>query len=599
MSRAAYPSLRVAGGLLPAVLFDRVLNGGDLEGLEPESYQLGAHERVREAASRAFEYLTVSWQSFARDRERAEQEGRAVTGLTRERWLRVLFRELGFGLLTATPTGGLVVDGKAFQVSHHWNQTPLHLLGWGTDLDHRTKSVVGAAEAAPQSMVQELLNRSDDHLWALVSNGQRLRLLRDSRAMAGSAYVEFDLELIFTEQLFSDFVLLFRLVHASRFAVPDGETAATCWLERWRTAAVKQGERALARLRTGVKGAIETLGTGFLRHPDNVALRNALAAGALTKEDYQRAVLRLVYRMLFWFVVEERGVLLDPEAPLSQVERYDRYFSARRLRERARRGRLDLYDDRWEAVRLVFTALGAEQGRAELALPGIGGLFERITADASGAQLDRSLPDALDEPLEGLRLPNEALLTAVRFLAWVESDGKQRPVDFKNLDSEELGSVYESLLELHPQHDAATRSFTLGDAAGSERKTTGSYYTPSSLTETLLDSTLDPLLNEAASSATEVEAKVEALLAVTVCDPACGSGHFLVAAARRIARRIAQVRSGEDEPSPDLVRAAMREVVSRCIHGVDINEMAAELAKVSLWLESVEPGRPLAFLGLK
>src|SRR5690606_26978055 len=101
---------------------------------------------------------------------------------------------------------------------------------------------------------------------------------------------------------------------------------------------------------------------------------------------------------------------------------------------------------------------------------------------------------------------------------------------------------------------------------------------------------------ESARSADTAEAKVEFLLSVTVCDPACGSGHFLVAAARRIARRIAQIRSGEDEPSPDLVRHAMREVVSRCIYGVDINEMAAELAKVSLWLESVEPGRPLAFL---
>lgn len=596
MSRSRFPSVRVAGGLLPADLFARVLDGSDLDGLEPSTYQLAPHEKVRDAASRAFDYLTGTWTAFGRELERAEREGRPLTGLTRERWLLSLLRELGFGVVSPTPKGGLEVDDKAFPVSHQWNQLPIHLLGWGTDLDHRTKGVAGAAEAAPQSMMQELLNRSESHLWALVSNGQRLRLLRDSRALAGSAYVEFDIDLIFSEQLFTDFVLLYRIVHASRFTVPDGESPTACWLERWRVAAVAQGERALERLQKGVREAIQSLGTGFLRHPENGALRDSLASGTLSNEDYHRAVLRLVYRMLFWFVAEERGVILDPETSQATAARYDRFFSSRRLRDRARRGVVDSHDDRWEAVRLVFTALGTDAGLPELGIPGIGGLYERVTVDESGAPLEPSCPDALDEPLEGLRLTNGALLTSVRHLAWVDSEGKQRPVDFKNLDSEELGSVYESLLELHPRQNAAERTFVLEEAPGSERKTTGAYYTPSSLTETLLDSALDPLLDEAAQRGTNVEERVESLLSVTVCDPACGSGHFLVAAARRIARRIAQQRSGEDEPSPDLVRAAMREVVSRCIHGVDINEMAAELAKVSLWLESVEPGRPLAFL---
>jgi hypothetical protein len=207
-----------------------------------------------------------------------------------------------------------------------------------------------------------------------------------------------------------------------------------------------------------------------------------------------------------------------------------------------------------------------------------------------------SRPDELDEPLEGRRLTNEALVTAVRWLAVVDAGSQRRPVDFVNLDSEELGSVYESLLELHPSYDPGEQTFTLTAAAGNERKTTGSYYTPSSLTEALLDSALDPVLAGAVRGADGAAAQVVALLEVTVCDPACGSGHFLVAAARRIARRVAQLRSGENEPSPDIVRTAMREVVSRCVYGVDINPMAAELAKVSLWLEAVEPGRPLPFL---
>ncbi|MBG0824922.1 N-6 DNA methylase [Planomonospora sp. ID91781] len=596
MSRSPFPSLRVAGGLLPADLFTRALEDKDLPGREAAAYGLAPHENVREAASRAWDYLGGAWKAFTRERDRAVAEGRPLTGLTRERWLLTLFRALDYGVLSGTPAGGLTVEDKTFKVSHRWEHVPIHLLGWAVDLDHRTKGVAGAADAAPQSMLQELLNRCDDHLWAILSNGAKLRLIRDSRSLAGSAYVEFDLELIFDEQLFSDFMLLFRLVHASRFAVKPDEQPSSCWLEKWRGTVIQQGQRVKERLRGGVEQAINTFGTGFLRHPANSALREQLASGTLKLRDYQRSVLRLAYRMLFWMVTEDRDVLLDPSVPAAARERYLRFFSAERLRERARRGGVDHHDDLWETVRLVFVALGTESGLPELALPGIGGLFERITRDESGEVLDPSRPDELDEPLEGLRLTNQALITAVRHLAIAESDGQRRPVDFRNLGSEELGSVYESLLELHPRYDPAEQTYTLTTAAGNERKTTGSYYTPPSLTGALLDSTLDPLLDEAARTAGDAAAKVEALLSITVCDPACGSGHFLVAAARRIAGRVAEIRSGEDEPSPDLVRTAMREVVARCIHGVDINEMAAELAKVSLWLESVEPGKPLAFL---
>jgi hypothetical protein len=81
-----------------------------------------------------------------------------------------------------------------------------------------------------------------------------------------------------------------------------------------------------------------------------------------------------------------------------------------------------------------------------------------------------------------------------------------------------------------------------------------------------------------------------------VCDPACGSGHFLVAAARRIAKRLATVRTGDNEPSPEATRSALRDVVGRCLYGVDINPMAVELCKVSLWMEALDPGKPLSFL---
>ena len=189
---------------------------------------------------------------------------------------------------------------------------PVHLLGWATDLDHKTPHVTARA---PQSMLQELLNRDDAYLWAILSNGAALRLLRDSTALVGSSYVEFDLEAIFDGELFSDFVLLYLICHESRFAIQGDGGPASCYLEQWRGFAAEQGERALDQLRDGVQQAISILGTGFLSHPDNPQLRTRLDPrnADLKLDDFNRALLRLVYRMLFWFVAEDRGALLQPD----------------------------------------------------------------------------------------------------------------------------------------------------------------------------------------------------------------------------------------------------------------------------------------------
>ena len=157
-----------------------------------------------------------------------------------------------------------------------WGATPIHQLGWNVDLDRRTRGLAGAARA-PHALVQELLNRTDDYLWAILTNGRSLRLLRDSTTLTGFAYVEFDLEAMFDGELYSEFALLYLLAHQSRVEVAEGQAPSTCWLERWRTTAIGQGVRALTLLRAGVESALETLGTGFLQHPANVDLRQRLA----------------------------------------------------------------------------------------------------------------------------------------------------------------------------------------------------------------------------------------------------------------------------------------------------------------------------------
>jgi very-short-patch-repair endonuclease len=93
-----------------------------------------------------------------------------------------------------------------------------------------------------------------------------------------------------------------------------------------------------------------------------------------------------------------------------------------------------------------------------------------------------------------------------------------------------------------------------------------------------------------------VRLKEEALLSIKVCDPACGSGHFLLAAARRIGKELARVRTGELQPSPEPLRQAIRDVIQHCIYGVDLNPLAVDLCKVALWLEGLCKGFSLNFL---
>ena len=149
--------------------------------------------------------------------------------------------------------------------------------------------------------------------------------------------------------------------------------------------------------------------------------------------------------------------------------------------------------------------------------------------------------------LDGAELPNRALLAAVRALSQIDDPvtGFPRPVDYRNLDSEELGGMYEGLLAYTPRYHADERTFTLDVSTGNERKKSGSYYTPSDLIALVLDEALDPLIDEALRESDPEQA----LLDLTVVDPACGSGHFVVAAARRIAAALATVRTGETEPS--------------------------------------------------
>jgi hypothetical protein len=571
----AYVAIHTEGGLLPVDLLNRVAAGeSTVRGLKEADYHLAPGERLSEQIARAWSRLLPAWRRFAAELD-SLQEGDPAAGATRERWLQPLFHELGQGRLL--PTKALDVEGKSYAISHLWGQIPIHLVGVGTSLDRRQPGVRGAATASPHSMVQELLNRSNDYLWAVVSNGRQFRVLRDNVSLTRQAYLEFDLETIFANEIYGEFVLLWLMCHESRF---DAEKPAESWLERWVAEAASTGTRALDALRDQVELAITRLGHGFLAYPDNHGLRARVRGGQLSTVDYYRQLLRLIYRLIFLFVAEDRAVLFDPDSEEKAQHTYIDFYSLARLRGIAagRSGR-GPHPDLWRSLLVVMRGISSPEGCVELALPALGSFLWS----------EHTIPD-----LDSADISNTDLLAAMRALTLIiDRDARLlRPIDYRNLGADELGGIYEGLLELHPVVDADAGHFELEARAGSERKSTGSYYTPDSLIAALLDSALDPLLDEAAR-ATDPE---EAILSLRVLDPAAGSGHFLAAAGRRIARRLAAVRTRESEPAPEAVRHAVRDVVGRCLYGIYINPMALELAKISLWLEAIEPGRPLSFL---
>ena len=615
---SSFRFVRTVGTVLTA---EALVSASELRmpGQSAADYQLPPGMPVNGAVARAWDTMLAAHREWHKALEKLP-DGDPAIKVTREKWLLPLLYELGWGRVEAVPAGLEVQPGLGdttplhFPVSHRWSYpdaadptawVPVHLLGAGINLDTKTANVTARA---PQSMVQDYLNRETRALWAILSNGRQLRLLRDASALTRQSYVEFDLDEIFTNQLYADFRLLFLTAHASRFAPQltaagkklaaaaddedsdetDGDATEQpearldlCWLERWRVQAIDIGSRARLNLQEGIAVALEHLGNGFLACPENTALREHLANASDADRDLHRALLRIAYRLIVLFVAEDRGLLHTEDVPGAARERYAEYFSTARLRRLVGRHAGGRHTDLWQAHQIVTDALAGD-GLQALGLSGLGAtLFGRQYLGI----------------LDGARLPNYAFLAAIKALSQIDDPltGTPRPVDYQNLDSEEFGGMYEGLLAYTPRYDPADHTFAFTIAAGSDRKKSGSYYTPSELIDVVLSEALDPLIAEALSFKT-AEDREESLLKLTVVDPACGSGHFVVAAARRLAIALAAVRTGDTEPSPLAVRSATADVIEQCIYGVDLNDLAIEITKVALWLEAFDASRPFPFL---
>ncbi len=563
-------AITVEGGLIaPAQIALIAATTPDLKAAQEYGCPKGTN--LRDEITRYFRIAQAHWQGYAR----IERPNSVQTSLFVKSVLEDAF---GFGSLTGPHRHHLEDHDYRITFEGRGGRVPIVVAAPIPDADAFTKSLPELgdndggtiARRSPVVLLQDWLNANDNTLWGLCFAGDRLRLMRDNASITRQAYIEADLGAIFRDEMFADFTALWLMIHATRFG---SENAADkdCPLERWRVAGQQAGTAARNRLRVNVEDALEALGQGFLdANPD---FRARLDANALSMNVWFEQMLRIVYRMIFMAVAEDRDLLhgrnVSPQARALYREAYGFDY----LRERSgRRAAHDHHHDAWECLKITFAAL--EHGERQLALPALGGLFS--------SDLTRDIND--------LKLPNKALLAAVFRLSFLIDNGQRVRINWRDMATEELGSVYESLLELVPIREQQGRVFAFAGGAetrGNSRKVSGSYYTPDSLVQALLDTTLNPVLDKA-----EAEGGAEAILALNVIDPACGSGHFLLGAARRMATRVAQLR---DPDAPDY-HAAMRDVVRNCIHGVDRNPMAVELTKVALWIETVEPGKPLGFL---
>ena len=581
MCELSYSTISLEGGLFTPDLLEGISQAdSNIPGQNASDFGLRPNRSLLDEIQSSFSDASLRWDAFNRRRERSRQN---LTTLTRQDWAAPLFEILGFPPLELQ-RGSIELGGTTFPISHlaysAEHAPPVHIVAPDQSLDQRGHNT----RRSPHALVQEYLNHSES-LWGLVTNGARLRLLRDSARLSKPTYLEFDLQAMLEGNAYGEFTALYRLIHATRFPHPGAEPHE-CLLESYYNQGIEEGGRVREKLRDGVKSALEILGAALIHHPTNDALRDAFRSGRLSENAYYRQLLSFVYRLLFLMVAEERKVLFNNGNDAGLQNIYQRYYSVTSLRQRAeRRFAGDTHGDLWQGLAQTFRLFRDPMAADAMNLfPMNGELFKESTC----------------RDLETAFCPNEAFLDALRNLSTFRDGDVTRRVNYAHLDVEEFGSVYESLLEYRPvvltENEETDRRHGFRLAAGTERKQTGSYYTPPELVRELVDSALVPVVEAKLQAAKTPDAKEQALLSLRVCDPAAGSGHFLLAAARRIARELARVRSGEEEPAPAEYRAALRDVVRNCIYAVDKNPLAVDLCKVALWIESHAAGFPLSFL---
>lgn len=555
-----WPSLTIEGHLIAPAMLQKI---SKLEATEqrPENYRLRKGISIKDEISTAFRVGQAYYEDYRKNSHANFKETLS--------YLEGLLDEVfGYNDLERENWQSKLVAGK--RVSIDLVSRDENLDSFVARQSFSRKDSVSFEDSDEDKMPSE-------SIWRLVSNGSLVRLYRHNESLTRPAYIDADLGQMFDNEDIASFSAFWLLIHRTRFGECT-DTPSELVLERWREKGTSEGEVARDRLAGQVKVALSILGSGFIEANPDIAKK--LQTGEVQMTDWFKELLRLVYRLIFVMVAEERKLLHPKNATSKSKELYDKGYSLSSLRKKCVLSSVwNRHHDCYELIKIVFKALSSHDGLPTIALPALGGLFDVENLPTIGKA----------------RLQNKVFMQALYKLSWLPNKENIVQINWRDMKIEELGSVYESLLDLNPQLGEDTESLTFAvdtvETKGSQRKTTGSYYTHESLVQALLKSTLDPVLDKTEEEATN---KIDAILNLNVIDPACGSGHFLIAAANHIAKRIELIRT-KNQDSKSNYQETLRSVVRNCIFGVDINPMAVEIVKFVLWIETLSPGLPLGF----
>ena len=457
--------------------------------------------------------------------------------------------------------------------------------------------------------------------WGILTNGAAWRLYDCRARPRASGYYEADLRAMLEEGDDDGLRTFFLLFRRGAFILDEG--ASTTFLE----SAISEGRRYEEQVAQDLSGVVF----------ENVfpSLVNAVAMeSSADLPDVRDAALIFLYRLLFVLYAEDRGLLPvnDPRYDDYGLRKPVREDIARRMADRdAFSTRASSYYDH------LMTLCGLiDEGDASIGLPPYnGGLFA-----AEAAPL-----------LEDVRLSDATIAPMIHDLSHAETSGGRRFVNYRDMSVQQLGSIYERLLEREPVRDDSGKIVIRPNSYA--RKDSGSFFTPQELVDLIVDRTMKPLAEERLKAFEDRSNELkrdhrpraerladllkldpaEAALDLKVLDPAMGSGHFLVTAVDFLSDYIAElveyVPAAPDwldgeyvSPLVERVAAIRRDilrraresdwvideaqltdqaiirrmVLKRCIYGVDKNPLTVELAKVSLWLHSFTVGAPLSFL---
>jgi len=406
--------------------------------------------------------------------------------------------------------------------------------------------------------------------WGILTNGRRWRLYHAATAHKFDRFYEVDLKDLVEGgdiERFLYFYAPFR--RAALDAAGPGPTLASIL-----AASTEHTHAVGAGLKDQVYAAVRHLAQGFLDY-----VPNELTSDPVTHKAIYDNALIVLYRVLFILYAEARDLL-----PVAEIQ-YRKGYSLLDLRGRIART-LDAGEYLLPGTATVWPRLTALFGIINVGSPPL------KVATFNGGLFDPSRHLFLTRYAVG----DAHLMQALDLLARVGGEF----VDYRDLAERHLGTIYEGLLEYHlATLDAPEGDWTveLINAKG-ERKASGSYYTPDFIVKYIVEQAVGPALREAIENKGTDAEKIAAVLAVNVLDPAMGSGHFPVEATEYIARFLvdqALLPEGGTGGEADLAYWKRR-VAQNCIYGVDLNPLAVDLAKLSLWLATVAKDKPLSFL---